>query len=526
MLTRRNLLASGAALGTFARAGVAVAAPEAKGGTLNSLLWPEPPGLVMGIWLNTPTLLPATKIYEGLLTYDFHMNPMPSLAQSFEVAPDGLTYTFHLRPDVLWHDGKPLSADDALFTFNEFLIAVHPRSRPIFLRTKAHKADDHTIVFTLKEPFAALIHSFDAIGAPLVPAHLYKGTDYRKNPHNLHPIGTGPFMFEEWRHGQYIHLRRNDHYWREGMPHLAEIYYRLVPDSASRALALQMGEVQLATQDDLDLPDVRRLQSDPHLITEYKGSEWAAPITWLDLNNRRKPFNDRRFRQAIMYALNRQFIRNTIFFGFARPATGPIHSSSPYYNPNVKKYPYDPAKAKALLDAMGLKPGNDGVRVQVTLLGLPYGSVWNRLSEYVKEALKQVGIQVTLQSLDVAGWGQRIANWEYDMAVTYMTTLSDPTLGVARSYISSNIKKGILFNNESGYSNPKVDALFAEAAGAIDDAKRKKLFFEVQNILVEDVPIAWLVELVWSTIHSRKLEHVIVDGFGPNGTFAETTLAA
>jgi peptide/nickel transport system substrate-binding protein len=520
----RSLLLAAIAGCMLSAGGMAADPQPTRGGTLNSILWPEPPGLVLGLWVNSPTLLPATKIYEGLLSYDFNLNPQPALARSWEVSPDGLTYTFKLQPGVKWHDGKPFTADDVVFTFNEFLTEVHPRSRTVFQRTHASKIDDETVVFKLEKPFAPLIRSFDAIGGPIVPAHIYKGTDFRNNPHNAHPIGTGPFKFAEWRRGQYIHLVRNDDYWRKGMPYLDEIYYRLIPDSASRALALENGQALLATQNDIELVDIGRLKAMPHLAVETKGWEWGAPISWMTFNQRRKPFDDKRFRKAVMYALDRNFIKDTIFFGLAKVATGPIHSSSPFYDPNVPKYEYDPKKAEALLDEMGLKRDANGVRASIKLLGLPYGEVWSRFNEYVKQALKRVGIEVTIESTDVAGWGDRIRNWDFDLAVTYLTTLSDPVLGVARSYISSNIKKGMLFNNESGYSNPKVDELFAKSETTVDEAERKKIFSELQRILVDDVPVAWTVELQWPTVYNKRLHNVVVNGLGPNSTFAEVYL--
>jgi peptide/nickel transport system substrate-binding protein len=169
---------------------------------------------------------------------------------------------------------------------------------------------------------------------------------------------------------------------------------------------------------------------------------------------------------------------------------------------------------------MGLKPDADGVRVKIGLLGLPYGEMWDRLSQYIKQALGAVGVEVTLQPSDVAGWGNRIANWDVDMSTTYLTTLSDPALGVARTYLTDNQKKGVLFTNTSGYSNPEVDKLFTEAASLPDQDKRKALYDKVQKILTDQVALAWLVELQWPTVYSAKLKNVVINGLGPNGNFA------
>jgi len=510
-----------AALLAVAFLGTAAHADPKQGGVLNSTLWPEPPGIVIGIHLNAPTLLPSSKIFEGLLTYDFQLAPQPMLAESWEVSPDGLTYTFKLRQNVKWHDGEDFTADDVVFSLTKFIPEVHPRSRPTFERAEVTAPDPYTVVVKLKEPYGPLIRSFDVISAPIVAKHIYDGSPIRENPSNRAPIGTGPFKFAEWRSGEYIHLVRNDDYWLEGRPYLDEIYYRFIPDSASRALALEMGQVQLATQNDIELVDVARLAAMPHLQVETKGWEWGAPISWLEMNLRRKPFDDVRFRKAVMFALDREFIRDNIFFGLATVPTGPIHSSSPFYTADVTTYEYDPDKARALLDEMGLTPGADGVRVEVGLLGLPYGELWDRLSQYIRQALGEVGVAVTIETADVAGWGSRISNWESDMSTTYLTTLSDPALGVARSYITENQQKGVLFTNTAGYSNPEVDRLFAQAANEPDEAKRRELYHQVQKILADDVALAWLVELQWPTIFSAKLKNVVRNGLGPNDNFAE-----
>lgn len=501
-----------------------VSGTPVRGGVLQSVLWPEPPGIVPGLFLQSPALLPGTKIFESLLTYDFKLAPQPSLAESWTISPDGRKYTFNLRRNVRWHDGKAFTADDVVFTFGEFLVDVHPRSKAVFERTKVSKVDAYTVEFALSEPFGPLLRSFDTIGAPVLPAHIYKGTDFRKNPANATPVGTGPFRFKEWKRGEYIHLVRNNDYWRAGLPYLDEIYYRFVPDAASRALGLESQQFHIATQNDLELIDAARLSKLPYLESTNRGWEWGSPIAWIELNLRSAPFNDRRFRQALMHALDRQQFRDTVFQGFAKVATGPIHSDSPYYEPRVRQYDFNVAKAEALLDEMGLKKGANGIRTTVKLLGLPYGEVWKRAAESTRQALRRVGIEVVLESTDAAGWVDRLKNWEFEMIMTYLTTLSDPALGVSRTFLTDNQRKGVPFTNEAGYTNAKVDALFKEAAATVDEGKRKQLYSEVQKVLVDDAAVIWLVELQWPTVHNKRLRNAVINGLGPNSSFAEAWL--
>jgi peptide/nickel transport system substrate-binding protein len=515
-----KLLVSTAALGLLDLPfSITRAVGQTRGGTLNAILQPEPPMLNIGVNQQTPTQTVAGKIFLSLLTYDFNLKPLPSLATSWDISSDSLTYTFHLAQNVKWHDGKPFSADDVVYTAMEFLPQTSPRAREIFGRCASITAPDpNTVVFKLKAPFGPFLNAFDIANLPVMPKHIYQGTDVVKNPANLKPIGTGPFKFQEWVRGSHIKLVRNDNYFRKPEPYLDAIVYQIVPDGASRALALEEGDVQLTQWTDVELFDARRLCADPKLTMTTRGYEYFAPIMWIDMNNRVAPMNDKRFRQAVMYAIDREFIRSKILYGFGRIATGPVNSRTRFYEPNVKKYDFSPVKAAALLDEMGLKPDAGGVRARLSLVVAPYGEMVSRTCEFLRESLAKVGIAVTLQTTDAGGWAQRVANWDYQMTLTWLYQFGDPALGVTRSYVSSNIRK-ILFSNTEGYSNPQVDQLAEQAASTTDDAKRQALYSQMQKILVEDVPIAWLVELEFPTIFDKRLQNVVTTAIGVHESF-------
>lgn len=496
-----------------------------RGGTLNIVVQPEPPLLILGLNQQGPTQTVAGKIYEGLLTYDHDLNPMPGLAKSWEVSQDGKTYTFHLEEGVTWHDGKPFTAGDVVFSTTEFLMETHPRARANFARAEAITAlDEYTVEFRLKEPFPAFLLAFEVSSAPMMPAHIYKGTDYRNNPMNKTPIGTGPFKFKEWVKGSHIHLTRNDAYWQQGKPYLDEIYFKVIPDAASRAVALESGSIQQSQYNAIEPFDVQRLSALPHLELDLKGYEFVAPLAWIEMNHRVEPFNDKRFRQAIMYALDREFIRDRIWFGLGRVATGPVNQATKFYEPDVRDYSFDREKATALLDEMGLEPDGNGVRATVKFLPMPYGETWTRLAEYIKQSLGKVGIKVVLESSDAAGWVQRVSNWDYEMTTNFLYQYGDPALGVSRTYISDNIRKGVMFSNTMGYENPEVDRLFAEAAMETDPEQRQDLYSKVQKILVEDVPVAWLMEMQFPTLKDKRLKGAITTAIGVNETYADAWL--
>ena len=529
MASRRQVLGSAAALlagGTMGMPRLA-RAQQKRGGVLTAILNPEPPLLVLGLNQQAPTQLVAGKIYQGLLRYDFTLKPLPSLAKSWTVSPDGLTYTFKLEEGVKWHDGAPFTAEDVVFSCAKFLPEVHPRARAIFERCESITAPDKfTAVFKLKEPFEPFLYSFLPAGAPMMPKHIYDGTDYRANPKNATPIGTGPFKFKEWVKGSHITLVRNDEYWKPGRPFLDGVTYRVIPDAAARALAIETGQVDLAQGNDVEAFDVQRLAKLPHLELSTKGYETVAPISWIEINHRTAPFSDKRFRQAMMHAIDRDFIVKNIFFGLGRPASGPINTATRFHDAKaIKRYPYDVKKAEALLDQMGLKPGAGGVRARIKMMVLPYGEVWVRQAEYVKQALRRVGIDVTLESNDAGGWVKRIGDWDYETSFDFVSQFMDPAMGVARTYVSSNIRKGVPFTNTMGYVNKRVDELFDQAPKQTDAAKAQAMYSEMQAIVTEEVPVVWLTELEFPVLINKRFRNVNIDANGPNSEFDEAHLA-
>jgi peptide/nickel transport system substrate-binding protein len=507
--------------------GITRAAGQTKGGTLNTIIQPEPPILVTALNQQQPTLTLGGKIYESLLRYDLDLKPIPGLAQSWTVSPDGLTYTFKLFPKITFHDGTPLTADDVIFSVTKLLVETNSRARGVFSRIDSAEAPDPlTVVFRLKTPFAPLLGSFDCTTAPVLPKHIYEGQDFRKNPANAKAIGCGPFKLKEWVKGSHVHLVRHEGYHRENEPHLDEIIYRVIPDSASRSVALEQGTVQLTQWSDIDTFEVPRLAKalDKYEMTT-KGYEYFAPHSWLEMNNRIAPMNDKRFRQAVAHAIDRKALLQRVYFGLGKIATGPVSSKTRFYEKNVKAYDYSLDKAKALLDEMGLKPGADGKRVSIPYLVPPYGETHQRAAEFIRQSLSRVGIDLQLQGTDMAGWAEKFSNWDYSMTATTVYQYGDPALGVARTYVSSNIRKGILFSNTSGYSNPEVDRLFEEAAVNTNDAKRQELYSAVQKIVVEDVPVVWLFEQDVPTFIDKKLKNVITTSIGVHETFGSVYFA-
>lgn len=495
----------------------AAAQPAPAGKAVHVIIQPEPPILMQGLSQNTPTNMVAGNIYESLLRFDEKFNLQPSLAKSWTISDDKKTYTFRLQDGVVWHDGKPFTADDVVFTLDKFLREVSPRWRPVVNNqvAKIEKVDDLTVKIELKQPFSPLPLVLEVSSTPIIPKHIYDGTDYRANPANNTPIGTGPYAFKEWKKGSYIHLVRNKQYWLKDKPYFDDLYWEIIPDAAARAVAYETGKVDVLPGGAVDIYDVGRLSKLTNTCMTTKGWEMFAPTAWVAVNMRSGILANKQFRQGLMFAIDREFGMNTVWDGIGKVPTGPVSSKTRFYSSDVPKYAYDPEKAKQLIKASGYK----GEKLK--LLGIPYGEIWNRWAEAVKQNLLDAGVNVEIEATDVPGWTQKLSNWDYDLAFNFVYQLGDPAIGVARNYITSNIVKGNPFANISGYSNPEVDKLFADAAVAPTDEERQRLYTKVQQLIVDDVPILWLLELENPTIYRCDIKDLVTTAIGVDDGFRD-----
>jgi peptide/nickel transport system substrate-binding protein len=507
--------------------GAAVA--QTRGGTITSVLHTDPTGLSLAFPANGSAQFVASKISEGLVDYSEDLKPRPSLAKSWTVSDDGLRYEFKLQSDVKWSDGKPFSSADVVFSLAKMLPETSVGAREALREVASVEAPDpDTVVVTLKKPVPYFLMSLPAQQVPMMPKHIYEGTDFLRNPANAAPIGTGPFKLDQWRRGSFIRLVRNPLYWKADLPRLDAVVYRIIPDASSRAIALETGQIQVASSLYLSSVDTKTFAASKNFDSTSKGWEYLSQMSKLEVNWRRPPLNDVRVRQAMYYAIDRKFIVDRIWEGLGKVATGPISSKIPFYTKNIQQYDFDPTKAKALLeeagykaDASGARSDATGARLKLLLLNLPGDERYARLAEYLREAWQAVGIEVTLQITDTAGWENRLKNWDFDVAITNLSQFGDPGLGIRRYYDSGNIRKGTIFTNTSGYSNSDVDAWFAEAAVEMKPAKRAELYAKIQRKLAEDVAMIWLFETEYLTISDKKVHGIISSAYGPRGSWDE-----
>jgi peptide/nickel transport system substrate-binding protein len=496
-----------------------------SGGTIQMAQVAEPPVLISVFNSSAFPGMISTKIHEGLVTYDFSLNPKPALAESWTTAPDGLSMTFKLRKGVKWHDGKPFTSADVKFSLLEGWKKLHPRGQQTFAKViGVETPDDYTVVLKLSEPSPMILSALNSYESQVIPKHIYEGTDIKTNPAVMAPIGTGPFMFKEWKKGEYISLVRNPNYWDAPKPYLDGIILRVIPDAGARAAAFEKGEVHFGGFTPVPLSDAARLKALAYIGIETKGYEYVGTMYMMELNMRHDALKDKRARQALMHAIDAKFILENIFFGFGKLATGPIPSTSPFYTKEgVPQYEYNVAKANKILDDLGLKRGADNFRFKLTCVGPPMPELV-RTAEYVKQAFSQIGVDVDIQATDLASYMRAIYNYDFGISQTWLFLMTDPTIGVQRLYWGKNIRKGVPFTNASGYDDPKVNAWFEAAQVEKDMGKRKALFAEIQKKLQEDLPILNIFEMDNISVFNKKFKNHTMGGDGPFGTFADAYL--
>jgi peptide/nickel transport system substrate-binding protein len=500
-----------------------------RGGVLKINIPTEPVTLNSGI--NTTMFIGevASKIQEGLVSFDAQLKPVPALATKWEVAPDGKTVSFDLRQGVKWHDGKDFTAADVAFTLTEIWQKLHPFGKSAFGNvTGVETPHPHKIVLRLSAPAPYLLNYINAYGAPVLPKHLYEGTDILNNPYNAKPVGTGPFVFREWVKGSHIRLEKNPRYWRKGQPYLDGIIVKFIPDTSARVVALQSGEVDTVIGNALPVTSLHQFQDKSRYAINLIDGDYLATIAFAQFNVRNKPLDDKRVRQALAHAVDRKALLKVVYLGYGKIATGPIPSSvTKYYTRDTRQYPFDLKRAQQLLDEAGYKTGANGKRFRLRLVhdGAAGSPLSTRTAEFIKQAFSKVGVDVELQAPDFATMLRQVfTEQDYDILVSSMHRLPDPTLGVQRIFWTQNIRKGVPWTNGSGYSNPRLDAVMEQAAREPDEVKRKAEIKEWQQIVQEDVPLLELIEPMWITVSTARFKKLSLQADGLFSSYADTWL--
>lgn len=386
----------------FLPSALASATAEAVSGRriFNLLVNPEPPSLSSFNTTAGTTITASSKVLEGLLRYDENLLPQPGLAVAWKVAADGLSYEFKLREGVKWHDGEPFTAQDVAFSL-DLNKRYHPRGGSTFANlSSVETPDQYTAIVRLAKPAPYLIRAFAGGETPILPKHLYISGDPLSNPHNNAPVGTGPYRFKQWQRGSYVEYERNPDYWDASLPGVDTLFLKVIPDSASRLAAFENGSLDAGGQSPVPLSDLKRITQSGKLQFTKRGYAYSITPTMLEFNLDHPLLARHEVRKAIAHAIDREVIKKVVYYGYADVSVSPIPKNfAQYVYTGPDPYPFDVAKANALLDEAGLP--NKGIsRFSLTLDPLPYGDSYARTAAYIRTALARIGIDVQLRSQD------------------------------------------------------------------------------------------------------------------------------
>jgi peptide/nickel transport system substrate-binding protein len=505
--------------------GFALGAPAAEaqqpkhGGTLRFVMKYEPPTL--SALNNTSTPSTSAKVWDGLVTYDIDLKPLPMLATSWSLSPDGLQYTFNLREGVTFHDGKPFTSADVAFSIMR-LKAGHPRGRGTFANVAEVKTPDaKTAVIVLSKPSPYLMVALGPSESPIVPKHVFENFDLATPPGPPQHVGTGPFILKEWVRGSHAVLERNASYWDKPRPYLDRVIVRFMPDAAARAAAFEAGDLDLGGLAPVPLSDMERYKNHPRLAVDTRSFAYTGAQNQIFFNLDTPILKNKKVREAIAHALDLQAIVDTVFYGYAKVSPSPISVAlSTWYDPAVQPRKFDPEIANKLLDEAGHPRAAGGMRFPLRLLYNPF--IDARLAEFVRQSLRRVGIDATTQNLEFGAYVKGVyTDRAFDLTVESLTNVFDPTVGVQRGYWSKNFRVGLPFSNSAHYENPEVDRLLESAAVEIDPAKRKELFSQFQRIVHADAPSVDLISPLEVIIANRKIRNYARGAEGLGDNFAD-----
>jgi peptide/nickel transport system substrate-binding protein len=407
-------------------------------------------------------------IFSSLVKKNEQFEIEPDLAERWDT-PDPLTYIFHLRRDVRFHDGRPLTSKDVLFTFNSIRDGSirTPKAGAYRLVDTIEAPDEYTVIFRLKEPFASFLWNLTRGGIGIVPDG--SGSDFARTP-----IGSGEFKFERYIQDGEVVLIRNEEYYGE-KPALSTVTFKIIPEPIVMALELRKGTVDVAPNVlPADMVEVLRRDDDLDVL-EAEGTRYQ----YIAFNLKDPVFSDIRVRQAFAYGIDREKIIKYLWRGQARAATGVIAPSHWVYEPNVKTYPYDPGRAKELLRQAGHSNLSFTWRTSTDETGRLMASV-------LQQQLREIGVNMEIRSNEFATFMSDVVNGNFQAySLRWIGGNNDPDIFSFIFHSKFTPPNGA---NRSHYSNPRIDELIEIGQRESDPEKRKAAYQEIQRIVAEELP--------------------------------------
>ena len=450
--------------------------------------------LTLGMVLEPPILDPTAgaasairevtyaNVFEGLTRIDRDGKVQPALAESWSVSPDGLTYTFKLVGGVKFTDGTPFDCSIVKFSYGRAIApdSVNAQKQLFEPITDISCPDKYSAVVKLKHPSALFLFDMGWGDAVMVSPKSYP--DANTDLNKTHPVGTGPFMFKDWVHGDHVTLVRNPNYWG-AQPKLKQVTFKFIADPSAATAAVLAGDI-----------DAFPLFPAPEALDQFKADKrftvnvgTTEGKTIVALNNAKKPFDDIRVRRALTYATDRQALIEAAQSGYGKPIGSHYVPTDPGYVDLTGVYPYDPAKAKKLLAEAGVRPGT------VVTIMLPPPPYARRGGEVIADMWGKVGIKVKLVPIEWAQWlDQVFKRNDYQATIISHTEARDLDIYARNKYY---------FN----YHSDAYKALYQKFVATVDPKEQLALIGELQKKLAEDEPNVFLFSLAKVGVWNAKL---------------------
>jgi peptide/nickel transport system substrate-binding protein len=491
--------------------------PPSNGGTMISAMTGEPSSLIYMVAGESASAAIASNIFNSLLKYNQNLDLTGELAESWQVSEDQKTITFKLKPNLKWADGKSLTSADVLFTWQ--LVTDEKTHSPYAsdyqLVKQAQAPDPLTFKVTYEQAYAPALDSWS--GLQILPKHLLEGQDIHTTAFARKPIGSNYYQLNSWTHGENIKLSRNANSVL-GEANIEKLVTRIIPDNSAQFLELMADNIDSMGLDPIKYSRIIPARPDlQEKLNLYK--ELGNSYTYMGFNLKHKPFDDIRIRKAINYAIDKQEIIDGVYLGLGINIASPYKPGTRWSNPALQPYPYDPAKAKALLKEAGFVDTNgDGILERD---GKPFAFeiVTNQNKEREKSAvliqrrLKEVGIDVKIRAIEWASFISRfIKTGDFDVVVLGWGLGLDPDQ--YNIWHSSQQAPGQF--NFIGYNNPKVDKLLEQGRTELNPDKRMIIYHEFAKELLEDSPIVYLSAGYGLTAINKRVQG-IMDPVPPAG---------
>ena len=456
-------------------------------------------------------------LYSPIIYLDRNLQPVPGLAKSWTIAPDGLTYRFELNEKATFSDGSPVHASDVVFTLRKIVdpTTEAPQVAGLFelldlQRTRA--IGDHTIEVGFRQPWASQLIHFASVF--VIPEHVYSKGDFNTD-FNDRAIGSGPYKLVRRERGKEIVVERRADYWRE-RPHIQTVVFKIIADHGTAWNALKLGEIDetILTSDTW-----LRERTNPALTRTIDFQRfYRLSYNFIAWNNRRPLFADKRIRRAMAMCIPTEAIIRDLFHGTARAINGPFTPDEYAFNPSVPLIPFDPAGAQRILAAAGwIDRDADGAldkggkKFAFEMLVIPGNAVTTQFMQTVQAEMRKIGVQMEIRAVDSAAIIQQARAGNFDSA--YLGSQLDADPDPHSLFHSSQFPpRG---QNFVFYSNPEADRLIDDARRELDASKRKNLYWRLHEVLAEDQPYTWTVQVSMKWGLNKRLHGVAISpGYG------------